>query len=225
LAIPSNLLLIEPRHLRSDDSRPGDLYAIAGGHHAKDAAMDIMISSSLTKSTLLHTSKSSDYTLRLAENTKFNKDLRSVNPLQLSSTQRFIPLVMNQCGRRGPHFEAMLLEQASLLIKRSSGCALLQGPFAVPPSVALSKVLSAWGNRITWTAQRELAAQVIRGTESHKSCSAFLSYTAAPGCGGSVPGGRAGSQHGWLPNCRTGWKDFGMAGERAGGVISQVPAV
>ncbi len=163
--------------------------------------------------------------MRLAENIKFNKDLRSVNPLKLSSTQRFIPLVMNQCGRRGPHFDAMLLEHASLLIKRSSGCSLLQGPFAVPPSVALSKVLSVWGNRITWTAQRELAAQVIRGTESHKSCSAFLSSTAAPVFGGSVPGGRAGGQRDWLPNCRTGWNAFGLAGERAGGVISLVPAV
>ena len=125
VALPFNLLLIEPRHLRSDTSRLGDLYAIASGHHAKDAAMDLMISSILSKSTLLHTSKSSDCTLRLAENTKFNKDLRSVDPLQLSSTQRYIPLAMNQFGLRGPHFEAMLLEHASLLIKRSSGCSLL----------------------------------------------------------------------------------------------------
>jgi hypothetical protein len=69
VALPFNLLLIEPRHLRSDTSRLGDLYAIASGHHAKDAAMDLMISSNLSKSTLLHTSKSFDYTLRLAENT------------------------------------------------------------------------------------------------------------------------------------------------------------
>jgi len=47
VAVPSSRILIEPRHLRGDDSRPRDLNAIAGGHHAKDAAMDIMISSSL----------------------------------------------------------------------------------------------------------------------------------------------------------------------------------
>ena len=51
VALPSNLLLIEPKHLRSDDSRPGDLYAIAGAHHANDATMDLVISSSLSKST------------------------------------------------------------------------------------------------------------------------------------------------------------------------------
>jgi len=33
--------------------------------------------------------------------------------------------VMNKCGKRGPHFQALLLEFASLLIKRSSGCRLL----------------------------------------------------------------------------------------------------
>ena len=125
VAIPSNQLLIEPRHLRSDDSRPGDLYAIARGLHAKDAAMDQMITSSLIKSNLLRTSKSSDYSLRLAENTKFTKNLRSTNPLQLSATQRFIPLVLNQCRKCGPHFEATLKDFVTLMIKRSSGCNLL----------------------------------------------------------------------------------------------------
>ncbi len=125
VAIPSGQLLIEPRHLRSDDSRPGDLYAVAGGLHAKDAAMDLMVTSSLSISTLLHTSKSFDYALRLVENKKFNKDLRNPEHLQHSATQRFIPLVLNQCGKRGPHFEATLREFASLLIKRSSGCSLL----------------------------------------------------------------------------------------------------
>ena len=185
--------------------------------------MDVMISSSLTKSTLLHTSKSPDYTLRLAENTKFNNDLRSVTPLQLSSTQRFIPLVLNQCGRRGPHFEAMLLEHASLLIKRSSGCSLLQGPFAVPPSVTLSKVLSSWGNRITWTAQRELAAQVIRGSEAHKSFAAFLSSAAVRGQSSTVPE-RAGSRLAGTGTTRlndrtgfgTGGSPYGLTGVQAG---------
>ena len=91
VVIPSNLLLIEPRHLKSDDSRPGDLYVMAGGRHAKNVDMDFMISSSHLNSTLLQSSQSFDFTLRKAENTKFTKDLRNVEPLQLSETQRFIP--------------------------------------------------------------------------------------------------------------------------------------
>ena len=142
VAIPSNLLLIEPWHLRSDDSRPGDLYVMARGRHAKDATINQMVSSSLSKSTLLHSSKSSDFFLRHGENVKFSKKLRNAEPIQLSATQRFIPLVMNRCGRRGPHFESTLLEFPSLLIKRKSSCCLLQGPFAVPLFVALSKVLN-----------------------------------------------------------------------------------
>ncbi len=116
MAIPSGQLLIEPRQQKSDDSRPVDLYAVARGLHAKDAAMDLMVTSSLSISTLLHTSKSSDYALSLTENKKFNKDLRSRELLQRSATLRFIPLVLNQYGKRGPHFEATLREFVSLLI-------------------------------------------------------------------------------------------------------------
>ena len=43
IVIPSNPLLIEPRHLRSEDSRPGDMYAVARGLHANDVAMDLVI--------------------------------------------------------------------------------------------------------------------------------------------------------------------------------------
>ena len=125
VAIPSNQLQIEPRHMRSDDSRPGDLSRVVGGLHAKDVAIDIMVTLSLRKSTLLHASKSSDYAPRLVENKKFTNGLRNTELLQLSATKRLIPLVQNQCGRCGPHFEATLREFASLLIKRSTGCCLL----------------------------------------------------------------------------------------------------
>jgi len=96
--------------------------------------MDLMVTSSISSSTLLHSAKSSEYALRQDENIKFSKDLRSPEPLQQSASQRFIPLVMNQCGRRGAHFNATLLEFATLLVKRSSGRRLLQGSFAVPPA-------------------------------------------------------------------------------------------
>ena len=38
----------------------------------------------------------------------------------------------------------------------------------------MAKVLSCRGSRLTWTAQRELDAQVIRGVEAHKAVLAFL---------------------------------------------------
>ena len=91
----------------------------------------------------------------------------------------------------------------------------------MPPSVALSKVLNTWGARLTWVAQKEHAAQVIRGVEAHKAAAAFL-YSVA-GRDGTVPGGQAGGQRGWLPNCNTGWSAFGWAGGVAG--VSQVPTV
>jgi len=190
VAIPPNQLILEARHLRSDASRPGDLYAIAGGLHAKDAAMDVVICSTLSKSCLLNSSSSSDFALRNTENKKFSKDMLNPEPLQLSATQRFIPLALNQCGRRGPHFDAILREHASLMIRRPSGCRLLQGPFAVPPTVALAKVLSAWGARLTWATQREHAAQVIRSVETHKAAAAFISSSVSTvhGLTGQSPG-------------------------------------
>ena len=96
IVIPSNQLLIEQQqHSRSDESRPGDMYAVARGLRAKVIAMDLTLTSSLSKSSLLHSSNGSNYALRLAENMKFTKNFRSTDPLQLSITKRFIPLVQN----------------------------------------------------------------------------------------------------------------------------------
>jgi hypothetical protein len=177
ITIPPSQLILEAKHLRSDSSRPGDLYAVAGGLHAKDAAMDVVMCSTMSKSCLQNSSTSSDFVLHHAECNKFNTDLRNHELLQLSATQRFIPLALNQFGRKGPHFEAILCEHASLLMKRASGCRLLQGPFAVPPTVALAKVLSTWGARLAWAAQREHNAQIIKAVVNHMSATVFISST------------------------------------------------
>ncbi len=70
---------------------------------------------------------------------------------------------MNHLGMRGGHFEAALKEFATLLLTKPGGCALLQGPFALSLNGALRKVLYTWGSRLTWTAQREHAAQIVEG--------------------------------------------------------------
>jgi hypothetical protein len=84
----------------------------------KDAAMDIMIYVTVMLTTIIY---KLDLALRKAKNTKFTKDLRNIEHIQLSATQRFIPLTMSRRGYFGPPFEAMLREFASILIKRSSG--------------------------------------------------------------------------------------------------------
>jgi len=119
IAIPPNQLILEAKHLRSDPSRPGDPFAISGGIHAKDATMDVVLISTLSKSCLLQTCTSSDFALRQANGKKFRKDLKNREPLQLFATQRFILVDMNHCGSRGPHlFDAILREMASLMIWR-----------------------------------------------------------------------------------------------------------
>ena len=59
-------VLIEPSHLRGDDSRHGDVLALGMDVHM-DTAMDIVIASGLTKSCLSSLCKSSDYVLKAAE--------------------------------------------------------------------------------------------------------------------------------------------------------------
>ncbi len=39
---------------------------------------------------------------------------------------------------------------------------------------ALKKTLHTWGARLTWTAQREFAAQIIRSVDSFHACKAVL---------------------------------------------------
>ena len=52
-------------------------------------------------------------------------------------------------------------EFATILLTRPGGCAFLQGPFALSINDALLKILNTWGSRLTWTAQREHAAQIV----------------------------------------------------------------
>ena len=49
---------------------------------------------------------------------------------------------------------------------------------SLPPTVALAKVLSPLGARLTWAAQREHAAQIVRAVEAHKGASVFMSSAA-----------------------------------------------
>ena len=86
---------------------------------------------------------------------------------------RFVPLAINHLGLRGPHFQSLLKEFASILVTKPQGCSLLRGPFALSHSAALKYILDTWGARITWTAQREHAGQILRGLQAFHDGIAF----------------------------------------------------
>jgi len=161
-AFQDSSVLIEPLHRRKDGSRPGDILALGRDVHRLDTAMDLGIASALQKSCLFSIVKSSDIVLKAAEKSKFRKDLNSAKPISSSSTMRFVPLAINHFGVRGPHFQAVLKEFATIIVTRPEGCSLLQGPFALTHSGALHKILRCWGSRLTWTTRREHASQIIR---------------------------------------------------------------
>ena len=140
-AFPPSSIMIEPPHLRPDQTRPGDIYACGRGIHRKDSVMDVVIASALQKSCLSSSTRSSDFVLRQAENKKFNSDAKSSYSIQKSTTQRFIPLAMNHVGLRGGHFSSALREVATQLVTRPEGCPLLRGPFALSHMGAFKKIL------------------------------------------------------------------------------------
>ena len=43
---------------------------------------------------------------------------------------------------------------------------LLQGPFALSIDGALHKILNTWGSRLTWTAQKQHASQIVGSMEA-----------------------------------------------------------
>ena len=47
IIFPSASVLIEPKHLRQDMSRPGGVYVMGNGMHMKDTIMDIVITCAL----------------------------------------------------------------------------------------------------------------------------------------------------------------------------------
>jgi len=161
-AFPSASVLIEPRHLRQDNSRPGDIFVMGNGMHRNDIVMDVVVTSAMQKSCLTQSITSSDYVVKRAQNQKSGRDSKSIDPIQLISTMRFIPLAaMNHLGLRGNHFNAALREFASQLVMRPNGCFLMSGLFALSLNGALRKLLFTWGARLTWTAQRQHAAQIL----------------------------------------------------------------
>ncbi len=97
-------VLVEPRHLRQDQSRPGDLYVVGHGRLRKDVAMGIVIAFASQPSCVLSSTRSSDYVIMQVEDMKFRRDASSTGPIRDSATRRLIPLALNHLGMRGGHF-------------------------------------------------------------------------------------------------------------------------
>ncbi len=51
----------------------------------------------------------------------------------------------------------------------------MSGPFALSLNGALRKLLFTWGARLTWTAQRQHAAQILNGMDPFFANASFIS--------------------------------------------------
>ena len=100
--------------------------------------------------------------MQTAEARKFRDDAKSSKPVvQSRQGLRFIPLATNQFGRRGWHFQALLVELAWNRVLHPSGCWLLRGPFAMSRDGAVAFILRSWGARLTWVIERGHALNVV----------------------------------------------------------------
>jgi hypothetical protein len=174
VSFPGSSILIQPPHLRRDKFKPGEIMALGRDAHSLDTAMDLVIASGRTKSCLTSSCKSSDFVMKAAEKAKFMKDKNSVSPISASSTMRFVPLALNHFGLRGPHFQVVLKEFATIVVTRPEECPLLQGPFALTHSGALLKILRSRGSCLTWVAQREHVSQLVRGMQAFYDSASFV---------------------------------------------------
>jgi hypothetical protein len=84
------------------------------------------------------------------------------------------PIGNKPLGTTGGHFNATLKDFASILVTRPGGCSLMRGPFALTMNGALGKILHSWGSTLTWTVQRQHAAQILGGVDSFFASSSFL---------------------------------------------------
>ncbi len=128
-----------------------------------------------TQPCLRNVTKGSDYAIRASESVKFRANARSSGPIQSSATRRLIPLALNHMGLRGGNFSAIMKEYATILVTRPCGCILLQGPFALSLNSVLYKIPNTWAPRLTWTAQSEHAAHIVRAMDAFYAGSHFLS--------------------------------------------------
>ena len=152
----------EERHLRNDNTKPG---AVTAPDPAcplqRKLVMDAVAKSCTSRTALRNGSSASspDQIMHDGEaGDKFSADSRSLQSLPTSTSMRFIPLASNQFGRRGWHFEALLLELSFHIVHKPSGCRLMQGMdfcYVSRPGISIFyHIRRCWGARLTWTTQR-----------------------------------------------------------------------
>ena len=152
----------EERHLRNDNTKPGDVTASDPACPLqRKLVMDAVAKSCTSRTALRNGSASSpDQIMHEGEGDKFSADSRSRQSLQTATSMRFIPLASNHLGRRGWHFEALLLELSFHIVHKPSGCRLMQGTFAMSADQAAADIRRCWGARLTWTTQRAHAMNI-----------------------------------------------------------------
>ena len=134
----------------SSKRRPGDVTTADPGCPLQvKLVMDGTTASCLKSSTLDLSSISPDEVMHKAEMKKFSDDRAAARPIQEDPAMRLIPLAANQFGRRGWHFEALLIELAYYLVDRPSGCHLLEGTFAMSAYSAAFHIKRRWGAKVT----------------------------------------------------------------------------
>ena len=134
--------------LRSDKSRPGDVIWLGYSGPGRHLLIDGSIVGVFTNTTARDSSRTRGHAAACKEDEKLAADAASPTPVSLR--HRLVPAVVEEGGRLGAHFQALLRE----LAERGVRLGTLKAPPSwpdVPPPTVVAYWVRQWTQRLsTW---------------------------------------------------------------------------
>ena len=149
----------ELQGLRSDRSRPGDVVWLGFSGSGRHLVVDGSIVAVFTNSTARASAETPGYAAACKEAEKLSADAASPTPVM--PRHRLVPAVMEEGGRLGAHFHALLRELAERGVSLGSLRAPPSWP-AVPPAAIVAYWVRLWSQRLSTWLHDTLSCRLLR---------------------------------------------------------------
>ena len=149
----------ELQGLRSDRSRPGDVVWLGFSGSGRHLVVDGSIVAVFTNSTARASAETPGHAAACKEAEKLSADASSPSPVM--PRHRLVPAVMEEGGRLGAHFLALLRELAERGVSLGSLLAPPSWP-AVPPAAVVAYWVRLWTQRLSTWLHDTLSCRLLR---------------------------------------------------------------
>ena len=149
----------ELQGLRSDKSRPGDVVWLGYSGVGRHMVVDGSIVAVFTNSTARASSHTPGHAAACKEDEKLSADAAAPSPVALR--HRLVPAVMEEGGRLGAHFLALLRELAERGVRQGSLCPPSSWP-AVPSAATVAYWVRIWTQRLSTWLHNTLSSRLLR---------------------------------------------------------------